>query len=163
MAMSLETAAALAVLIEASGARRIADLGSGFSSFVVRKAAPDAEAWSVDDSDDWIEVTRAYLREQEVDTGQLLSWKEFLDRTQQMRFDLVFHDLGSMETRIATLADAIRLVKPGSGWLLLDDMHMIGYAPGAWPALREAGFATYSLRSLTIDSLSRFAVLARAH
>src|SRR5690606_36998947 len=63
MAMSLETAAALAVLIEASGARRIADLGSGFSSYVVRKAAPDAEAWSVDDSDEWIEVTRAYLRE----------------------------------------------------------------------------------------------------
>ena len=162
MAMSLETAAALAVLIEGSGARRIADLGSGFSSYVARKAAPDAEAWSVDDSDEWIEVTRTYLREHEMDTGQLVSWKEFLDRTQGTYFDLVFHDLGIMETRIASLPDAIRRVKPGGGWLLLDDMHMIGYAPGAWPRLREAGFTTYSLRSLTIDSISRFAVLARA-
>ena len=162
MAMSLETATALAVLIQASGAQRIADLGSGFSSYVARKAAPHAEVWSVDDSADWIEVTRRYLLDHHMPPDHLVSWEEFRQNADDTHFDVVCHDLGIMETRIATLAEAIRRVKPASGWLLLDDMHMIGYAPGAWPQLREAGFTTYSLRSLTFDAIARFSVLARA-
>jgi hypothetical protein len=60
-AASLELIATLWLLAEDSGARRIIDLGSGFTSFILRTYAaehPGVEVWSVDDSAEWLERTR---------------------------------------------------------------------------------------------------------
>jgi hypothetical protein len=45
-------------------AKRLLDLGSGFSSYVLRAYAagvPGAVGWSVDDDPAWLEKTRAFL------------------------------------------------------------------------------------------------------
>jgi len=56
--------------------------------------------------------------------SNLVSWDELLTG-RPGNFDLVLHDLGSMETRARTLERVLTLVRPG-GVLVLDDAHKQG-------------------------------------
>src|SRR5213078_4518044 len=102
MAVSLEAAATLLVLGEGLHPARVLDLGSGFSSFDLRTAAPRADVWSVDDNAEWLERTKAFLRSQGVADKRCELWQT-LDPAFAGIFDLVLYDLGSMATRAACL------------------------------------------------------------
>ncbi|MGW5667238.1 hypothetical protein [Micromonospora sp. NPDC003776] len=157
MAMSLESAAFLTAYCRRAGVSRVLDLGSGFSSLVFRRCGVP-EVVSVDDHDGWLEATRDYLEHSGHPGGELMPWRD-VDRLDPARFDLVFHDLGSMATRRAALPRVLRLVTD-AGVVFLDDVHKPDYRRAAEAEVRRAGRRWVSLAAFTRDHLDRYAAIA---
>jgi len=162
MAISLELSAFLSVFCDLIRPASIADLGTGFSSFVFRhyagQSGRDIKVWSVDDSPEWLEKSRSFLIKQDISGENMGTWDNFIDAKHD-KFDLILHDLGSMDTRAKTLPDVLKLVRP-SGFVVLDDIHITEYAPIAKKTLKDSGLQLYSLRHHTKDKFGRFASLA---
>jgi predicted O-methyltransferase YrrM len=160
MAASWESARYLRELCEAVGARRVLDLGSGFSSVVLRDYAAskrDVAVVSVDDSPEWLERTRDFLSEHSYATDELQVWSDFAVAPGEP-FDLVFHDLASGALRESAMSVAVRCLAP-RGVIVFDDAHHSGHRRAAERTAREAGLATYSLYRWTRDGIGRFAML----
>lgn len=162
MAVSLPTAALLRCLCEHLRPRTILDLGSGFSSAVLRQyaqGAGNATVISVDDDAAWLGRTREYLERRGLPADRLFTWPDFRAEPLQL-FDFVFHDLGSVDTRRATLAAALDYVAPG-GAAILDDLHKHRIESVARPIASAAGFKLVWVRELTLDEYGRFATWAQ--
>lgn len=162
MAVSLETAVFLRVMCYKLRPQRILDLGSGFSSFVFRSyaASQDKSIYicSVDDNLQWLEKTRNYLLAYNLAAEKLISWDQ-IDKERENSFDLVFHDLGNMQTRTTTLQKVTRFVKPRTGYLLLDDIHKRDYRRYSFEVLKFYELQDSNLKSYTLDSFGRYAWL----
>lgn len=160
-AASLELIATLWLMAEALQPKRMVDLGSGFTSFIFRTWAaehPGVEVWSVDDSPEWLERTRAWLGEKRVSTENLAVWETFI-QAPPAPFDLVLHDMGMMDTRARTLNQAISLARKG-GYVILDDVHKDEYRRYATGELERANIQALSLKAFTRDPIFRYAWLA---
>jgi len=162
MAASLETATLLWRLCDAAKPTRLLDTGSGFSSFILRRWArdrSDAAVWSVDDDAHWLERTRAFLASRELDNRGLMTWDAFV-ADDIGSFDLVFHDMGSMATRIRTLPAVLGRVKPRTGVVVLDDTHNPAYETAARAELKRCRAAVFDAGAWTIDRFRRRAAIA---
>ncbi|MHA1979369.1 MAG: methyltransferase domain-containing protein [Candidatus Hodarchaeales archaeon] len=164
MAISLELSTFLVVMSNITIPSRIIDLGSGFSSLVFRlisKNSPQkTTVWSVDDSKEWLDKTREFLNALNIDSNNLTLWDTF-DSKSIEKFDLVLHDLGSMNTtRINILDDVLQLVKKG-GLLVLDDSHKKSYREAALKKIEEKGYNHFRLTKYTTDEFNRYAILVR--
>lgn len=160
-AVSPQTAAlmhALCVLLEPKTAL---DLGSGFSSFVLRRYSRDSShpcvVHSVDDDPRWLDQTRNYLAAHGLSTDGIFLWPAFQARA-PAHYDLVLHDMGRMNVRLETLPRVLDLPAP-DGLLVLDDLHKQEYSPGAFDHCHRAGFEVCMLRSATLDVIGRYAGL----
>jgi len=162
MAASFQTSSFLYTVSSVKRPSRILDLGSGFSSLVFRLYSREAnhtvEVFSVDDDKDWLYKTRSFLLNYEIGPDNLFHWQDFCKRN-EAGFDLIFHDLGSMELRAETLPYVLTLLDH-KGLIILDDMHSESYRPIAVKTLKEAGFYRYSVRKYTLDKFGRFSELA---
>ncbi len=162
MAMSLELAAFLLGLCQAVEPKKILDLGSGFSSFVFRTYAAQCggqvSVTSVDDSPPWLERTREFLAERGLSTERLSDWNSFIKNGRDT-FDLIFHDLGSMETRAEALPLVLDMASP-AGLVILDDVHKRSYERVVRRVTRRRQVRVFSLRSHTLDKYGRFSSLA---
>lgn len=157
-AASIELVVLLQLMFRELEPAKAVDLGSGFSSFVLRTLAQrsdrDVEIWSVDDSEEWMQKTRDYLTEMDRSAENLMTWDAFLGE-EPSGFDLVLHDMGSMEFREETLRKVLELAKPG-GAIILDDVHKPAYRAAAQKVLEEMGLEWFSLRDWTRDPLTRY-------
>ncbi len=164
MAASLELSALVLAIARIRRPRRILDLGSGFTSCVLRAHAVetgDTTVVTIDDDPAWLERSRAFLEFKRLPTGEMWTWDEFSASAPQP-FQLVVHDLGNMSVRAATLPRVIELTTP-EGLLVLDDIHhpkAATYAATAAEACRRAGRRLLSVRPLTLDEYGRSAALA---
>lgn len=164
MAASLELSAFLLSLCEVSGYRRIADLGSGFSSFVFRyyaKSNPGVEIYSVDDDAQWLQRTGGYLKSKGMSDRGLVTLQEFLSIKPEA-FDCIFHDLNFVEVRIRHLTTLLPMVQP-NGILILDDMHKPEYRYKVLKELRERSWHVYNAKDFTQDSYGRYSMIALKH
>ncbi len=160
--ISLETATFLQVFCEGFRPRSVLDLGSGFSSFVFRSYAErqgNVEVVSVDDHPEWLKKTRAYLQECGVSDANLHLWSDF-SSGKKGHFDLVFHDLGNLQTRRDALPFVIDSAFPRKGVVVLDDIHKTGY----WLYFNQIVPRYFDYRFLsgkpfTLDKFGRFAGL----
>ena len=176
-AASVELISFLLTLARVGNARQIVDLGSGLTSFALRRLALDIDegggevltalgGWdgpapvvtSVDDSAEWLEKTRSYLSDRGVTTERLYVWDDFIAGEVRGRYDLVLHDMGFMDVRARTLMQAVGLARSG-GVVVLDDMHKTDFRAGALKELETAGLETLSGKSFTRDELTRYAYL----
>jgi predicted O-methyltransferase YrrM len=157
--ISLELAAFLLALCRATDPLAIADLGSGFSSFVFRTYAlqsrSDIRVVSVDDSSAWLLRTEDFLRSCDLPTDELVTSDEFA-RTSRGVFDLVFHDLGNMAARRESLGWAIDSARP-EAMVVLDDLHMEGYPDLVDRTARAQGRQVVDLAPFTRDAIDRYA------
>ena len=138
--------------------KRVVDLGSGFTSYVLRRYAAAArgtpcEVWSVDDDAAWLGRTRDYLLEMKQDVSHLMVWSEFI-KVAPHDFDLVVHDAGSMQFRADNLGPALDLARSG-GLVLLDDVHRFEYRATALELLATRGYRFLSVRALR-DTYGRY-------
>ncbi|MCC6680070.1 MAG: class I SAM-dependent methyltransferase [Phycisphaeraceae bacterium] len=162
MAASLETSLLLWRLCDQMGPIHLLDTGSGFSSFVLRRWARDrgdALVWSLDDDEQWLERTREYLASRNLSDEGLMTWEQFA-AGHFGPFDLVFHDLGSMETRIRTLPRVLERMHTQTGVLVLDDTHNLEYETAALDQLRRYRATMLDAHSWTIDRFRRRAAIA---
>ena len=154
-AVSLETSALLYFLCRATNARALLDLGSGFSSYVLRHYTREApypvSVTSVDADEAWLARTKEYLLSEGCDAERVIGWAEFRDGTSEPH-DIVFHDLASGSLREDAMPLAISQVGPG-GVIVFDDAQHRGHRERMYAEGSAAGLHLYSLRSWTLDSI----------
>lgn len=160
--VSLETASVLMACCRLLRPSQMLDTGSGYSSYILRRYAAEAQqqarVTSVDLDPLWLDKTRSYLSIQGLPVNDTMDWSEFQAQG-RCQYDLVLHDLGSEEDRIRTLDYVLGSVRAG-GIVLLDDAHMTTYGPYARRRLTAGPFRSYSLRRLTRElRYSRYAML----
>lgn len=157
MAMSLETAVLLHLLCVDARPRRLLDLGSGFSSFVLRRYAKEtgAEVTSVDDNGDWLARTAAFLADHDLSSDRLRHWDAFV-ADPAPPYDLIFYDFSSMPVRRDNLPHALDWA--AGGIVVLDDLHKAPYADAARGLIaRRPDLRLLPARGHTADRLGRFA------
>lgn len=161
MAVSLELSTFLLFFCDYRKPRRILDLGSGFSSFVFRlhmsEANPKPEVWSVDDSAEWLDKTRAFLAERRVPADNLTTWDDWTDRPGG-GFDLVLYDMGEFDFRKQSFERVLGLVHE-NGNAILDDMHAADYGLYVRQVMNDRKLAYFNLRHYTHDKYGRYSIL----
>lgn len=156
MAVSLEAASFLWAMCVGLDPKSILDLGSGFSSFVFRFYAKSrsTNVWSVDDDPCWLTRTRDYLAAVDVSTDCLILWNALLATKDE--FELVFHDLGSMQFRGRTLRHVLARTACHSGVLVLDDVHKEEYQVPMRDALANCRCRYLDAKAFTLDGFGRY-------
>lgn len=160
MALSLDAATLLSALVRVRRPRHVLDLGSGFSSAVVRAHLSTGAAGhvtSVDDDAAWLERTRAYLTGRRLPVDDLITYDAFRSAESEP-YDLVLHDLGSMETRADALSGVLDRCARGAV-VLLDDVHKGPYREHVRRTLRARRLPYHNVHPLTYDHFGRFAFL----
>jgi predicted O-methyltransferase YrrM len=160
-AVSLETAAFLYSLCKRLAPRNILDLGSGFSSYALRSYAAEragVNVFTVDDDPSWLQKTSNFLAACNLPQENLMTWEDFLRHSPQPA-DIVFHDLGSMSMRRASLPAALNHCRIG-GIIILDDMHKEEYAPHAERLLITGKFHAVDMCEYSLDHFGRFCWMA---
>lgn len=160
MAISVELASFLLALCWRTHPARVLDTGSGFSSFVLRTYQvdhPDVDVWSVDDDADWLRKTGDFLRAHGLPSMGLVTWEQF-QVVEHGGFNVILHDMGDMVTRRETLPRVLACAMPG-GCVVLDDMHVDGYAQSVHEVVEGTAYRVTSLRSLTLDRYGRYSSL----
>jgi predicted O-methyltransferase YrrM len=136
----------------------VADLGSGFSSFVLRRFAAGRSGHtrvvSADDDPDWLEKTAGFLASSGLPADDLVQWSDFAAVPE--RFDLVLYDLGHWQRRFDALPRALASLARG-GLIILDDLHVERYRELVEQVLEAASLRPYDLEPYTADELGRFA------
>jgi predicted O-methyltransferase YrrM len=161
MAISWESSCYVRHLCDAFRPHRLVDLGSGFSSCVLRDYAASAphevSVVSVDDSEEWLGKTHEFLAAHGHDSGELRGWEDFA-ADPGAPFDVVFHDLAAGELREQAMSVAVSALAP-SGLIVFDDAQHRGHRHAARQISSQAGLSTYSLHRWTNDAFGRFAML----
>jgi predicted O-methyltransferase YrrM len=133
------------------------DLGSGFSSYVLRRYAAGQSTRprivSVDDDRGWLAKTADFLRAAGLPEDELVHWSEF--EGYESAFDIVLYDLGTWERRLEALPTALLVGRKGA-LVILDDLHVAGYRSAVERALDEAGLTPYDVSRFTGDEFGRF-------
>jgi predicted O-methyltransferase YrrM len=164
--ISLELAAFIDVLCMVRTPRRLLDLGSGFSSFVLRRYAEQAgvsvEVQSTDHASEWLAATRRYLEGHGLGVSGLSTWSDFRSR-EHAPFDLILLDLGSTGGdsagyRLSVLPYVLGLLTPG-GVLILDDAHRLAFGRAVRRLVDAHGYRCWSLKRFVQDRFGRFALI----
>lgn len=160
MAASLELGAFLCAACISRQPRRLLDLGSGFSSFVLRSYARQnagVTVISVDDDSAWLGKTAQFLDEQGLGKENLLLLHDFLN-TMQDPFDLILHDLNFVEVRINYVEAVLDRLAPG-GVIIFDDVHKRDYLHSLLKLIKGKPGTCYSLEPVTADQYGRYALV----
>ena len=107
-------------LVRALQPKRVLDLGSGFSSYLLRRF--NTEVTSVDTDLGWLQKTHDFLQHKQVTTEGLYLLKDFQFIGD---YDLILHDLGRVEIDRLPLFKEIR--QHCNGVAIFDDMHTATY------------------------------------
>ena len=155
MAMSFCAAGFLTWLCSDRKPRVVADFGSGFSSFVLRRyaARSGAQVISVDDSAEWLDKTREFLERYDLATDGLMLWDDWAT-SDGPRLDLAFHDLASGDLRESSMwkiADRMRV----GGLIVFDDAQHEGHMREMTAVGNAHGWSLACLPE-TIDGNGRF-------
>jgi len=160
-AVSLPLAAFMLALCRATEPSSVADLGSGFSSHVLRvyagEAAHPVRVASVDDSPSWLEKTEEFVERLGHSPDGVVSWADF-KQTGAGAFDIVLYDLGTMDTRARELETVLAGAKQGA-LVVVDDVHYAAYRRIVEERASERHFVAYDLEELTRDEYGRFSWL----
>jgi hypothetical protein len=149
MAESIELCRFLVRWCNAYRPGRIADLGSGITS------------WTLRNNPAWLDRSRAFSAAAGTGEGGFFTWDQFLEGPAvETSFDLVVYDSGSIRDRASLMQQAFDLVAPG-GAIVCDDIQKARIWRAARTATRRSRFSGQSLREVTLDSAGRFAWLAR--
>lgn len=159
MALSLQTAVVLQLLCKLLQPASVLDVGSGFSSYVLRHMRAEeqgpARLLSLDTDPAWLERSRTYVREQGLEDDGFCLWSEAGEEV----FDLVLLDVERPPQRNGYLAPTLQRFCRSKTALLLDDLHMPSYRIYALETLMQTTFCHVDCRRYTMDRFGRWASL----
>lgn len=163
MAMSLRVAYMMIAMCSYINPHRILDLGSGFSSYLFRSWAKtenrEVEVYSIDDNEFWLLRTEEFLVKHSLDAVNLLAWSAFQELP-KTKWDLIFYDLGSMETRIQNFEYVINQ----GALIVVDDIHKSSYATHIKQVLNQQQYGNhefFNLEAYTLDKFGRYSGLVQ--
>jgi hypothetical protein len=129
--------------------RLIIDLGSGFSSYVLRRFQlyHEATVYSVDDDPFWLDQTREFLLYHRLSTNNLCLWDQLPFFEDQSGTTLILHDLGNPQKRIQALPQLLKFISTPAH-LILDDIHK--------PIIRNSAMGWIRMHSLHYVDLAPY-------
>lgn len=156
MALSLETASCISAICKLTKPKRILDMGSGFTSFLLRSYAlsTGATVVSVDDDERWLLKTEQFLTMHNLPTANMMLLDKFLGSSLDI-FDLIVFDLNFVEVRIMYVNDVVGRLAP-SGIIFFDDVHKIDYLMNLLEKVAKAPIRLFDLKPVTYDAYSRY-------
>lgn len=160
MAASLECIKTLLTLCRAFNCKKILELGSGFSSYALRRFASHDRSisiYSIDDNAAWLAKTEQYLATNRLALDNVMMLDDFLE-SGESDFDMIFFDLNFVEVRRRYIEMVVTKCRPG-GLILFDDAHKTDYMYEVLYQTRRAPINFYDLRSFTRDAFGRFSLL----
>ncbi len=160
-AVSLELASFLLAFCRERNPAEVLDLGSGFSSYVLRlyAAGSGVAVTSVDTDASWLDRSRSFC--EGLPEGRFMTWRDFGSWfPEQGSYDVVLHDMGDMIERVTTLPQALMLTRHG-GYAVLDDVHKAGYGRYAREIVDASANWYLDLSKITYDGLGRFSYLVK--
>lgn len=134
------------------------DLGSGFTSFILRRSGNATTVWSVDDDERWLAKTAAYLSSKGVSTSNLCSLSVFID-SGESDFDLIVLDLNYVEVRKNYIDLVLKRCAPG-GMVVFDDVHKPHFRLEVLRHCKGHPVELYDLKPVTTDQYGRYAMFA---
>lgn len=159
-AVSIQTAGYLLWLCKTTQPKIVADLGSGFSSYVLRRYALEADhevtVHSVDHNELWMAKSEWFVTHHQLPTDGFMSgaaWSAL-----GARYDLIFNDYSGGETRDEFAFRAVKRLTP-SGVVVFDDAHHYGHRSHMAEACRRGGLVLLDLFHQTIDVMGRHAMI----
>ncbi len=159
MAASLELAAFMFTICKINQFTKLLDMGSGLSSFVFRfyaKETPGVKVYSVDDDAAWLEKTKDFLHQHQLDTQNMFTLDQFL-KSSESEFDCILHDLNFVEVRINYVEQMIKITK-SNGVIIFDDVHKPDYLFALLVKLKETQSKVFTVKPITNDGYGRFAL-----
>jgi len=160
MAASAEVCAFISALMHLFTPKSVLNLGSGFSSYIIRKTALTTKTpyvVCVDDDTEWLSKTRNFLHDKKLTDNNLLSWNEFVMSEHWGQFDLVLHDIGNMDTRTAILPLLSQLISVKDGIAIIDDVHKTKYRHSVESAFSGPQWILGNHKEITLDRYNRYA------
>lgn len=156
-ACSLPIAHYLWNLCEERKPKRLLDIGSGFSSYVLRAwaEANDAEHWSIDSDGNWLDRTRAFLSRHSLDWHHTALWFQLEDWPLDP-FDFVFFDVSDIPARSWFLRKALDMVADGGVFIADDAMEPHYHDALAEHASYHRRKCTYTDVGVELDQWGRF-------
>jgi predicted O-methyltransferase YrrM len=146
-------------------AKRILDLGSGFSSFAFGKYLRNVGSGvlsSVDTSEFWLNETSEFLRKYEIAIAHMCTLDQYLNVESETEVpDLCFLDIGDLELREQLLPSLLSNVVRHGMVLLIDDFHVPSYRRMITRLCTEADLQCLSLRKVTRRRLSHMAMVIK--
>lgn len=159
--ITLETAAYIDWVCHNTHLRSVADLGSGFTSYVLRRYADEAalhvEVASVDSDVVWLNRTEKFLAEHGLSTDRLLIGETWLREAPSC--DLIVHDYAGGAVREFWMGLAATGLESG-GVLIFDDAHHAEHHRQMNKVCREHDLAMLDIFDLTVSEDGRFAAVA---
>ncbi|MGE4505097.1 MAG: hypothetical protein AB7D51_07090 [Desulfovibrionaceae bacterium] len=164
MALSLEASAYLTALCLVTEPATALDLGSGFSSFALRRikaeVLPNMEIVSVDTDAGWLQKSREFCLAYGLDGDNFLTW----DQTGSLEasFDIISFDIDHPPARGSFLDHTLKHFVDPSTFLLIDDMHFPKYGIFVHDLLSGYNYAHVPCKHYTLDEYGRFATLVHS-
>lgn len=139
---------------------RVLDLGTGFSSYVLRHYAADLDIHvvSVDDSSQWLYKTRDYCTDHGITPSGFHLWQLAMNWPVE-RFDLVFMDLGKTKNRVNYYYDVLKNFCTEKTLLLCDDMHKPTLKQALEHELKAYDYINIGVIEQTKDEFGRYCKL----
>ena len=163
ISLSLNRAAFCFLLSKAVGARKILDLGSGFSTYTFKRYCTEytGDIISVDDSKQWLKITADFLASHQLNTEGLMTLTDFINDKCLTRypFDLCLLDIGDFSLRQQLLPELINAARMNNAVLVVDDFHVGAYRSFVFETCKKFGVHIYSARKYTRRRLSHAAVI----
>ena len=162
MAMSLELANFIMEYCLNNKPKYLLDLGSGFSSYIFRhyqKNDPTGNivVFSVDDNDDWLAKTKAFLIDEELSTDNLINLNTLTSSNYNNYFDFILLDLNFIEVRKNYIKYTTDLLKI-NGFAIIDDVHKVEFLREVKKISNQNNLKLTNIRKKTIDFFGRFAI-----
>ena len=158
MAASLELATFMYTLCKTKHYTKLLDVGSGLSSFIFRlyaKETPGVRVYSVDDDAAWLEKTKGYLKQHDLNIDNMLTLQQFIN-SKESGFDCILHDMNFVEVRIQYVDLVLQAAKQ-NGLIIMDDVHKPDYRFALLKKLKGTIHEKFTLKNVTLDSFGRFA------
>lgn len=136
------------------------DLGAGFSSYVLRLASKNSNnftVYSIDDDSAWLQKTISYLKENGLQTNNVMSMDDF-KKLSGLNFDLILLDLNFVEVRKNYIDSSIAMLNK-NGLLIFDDTHKIEYLRIVKEKALKNNIGLFDFKNSTLDSFNRFALI----
>ena len=152
--LSLETSALLYHILTEFNPETIVDIGSGFSSFIIRKFFGRRFMYSVDDDPEWMKTTIRFLDKHNCSTYNIISTTQFREEYKDKQFDFILLDNDAHVRK-----ELMSWVFTHSKIALVDDLHS-GYAWYLEEIRRcEEEFKPliFDVKDYTMDNYGRFA------
>jgi predicted O-methyltransferase YrrM len=162
-AIGVPTAVWLWTWIKTFRPRSILELGTGFSTYVIRECLAHYDipcsVYSVDLTSRWNKVTWAECERLGLSADIFMHYAAFKQKKREP-FDLVFLDVEDTKTRLKMVNEVVGWVAE-NGTLVLDDYHMEHYGPRIKVLLETHGFFVTPHQSTTTDEFGRYIATAR--